>query len=380
MTSPPRIAVFGAGIVGVRATRELLTPSPDGSRAVSEVTLVSRRPDRLEQLVSSFGSSVRLVSAEQTDPAVDADVVIVARAADEQLGVAERALRSGAHVVTTCDAPDPVEALLALDHLARSVGRALVIGAAMSPGLSCLLVRHAAGLLDEVDEVHVAREGAGGPACARQRLRALRGTATEWRDGAWVRRGGFSGRELCWFPDPIGAHDCYRAELAEPLLLVDAFPSLDRATARLAASRLDRTLVPVPVLVGPPVEGKPGAVRVEVRGRRGRGRESVVYGALDRPSVASGATAAVAALAVAGDGPFWSPARGARAGAHGLGAVTDPLPLLRELARRGVRAAAFEGSEELPRSSPDQRDADGGVAESVQVSEQGTDTTTQSDI
>src|SRR5690606_16774886 len=115
---------------------------------------------------------------------------------------------------------------------------------AMSPGLSCLLVRHAAGTLDQVDEIHVSRHGAAGPACARQRLRALRGTAVDWRDGAWVRRPGFSGRELSWFPDPIGARDCYRADLAEPALLVPSFPGVQRVTARLAASRRDRAFAP----------------------------------------------------------------------------------------------------------------------------------------
>ena len=53
-------------------------------------------------------------------------------------------------------------------------------------------------------------------------------------------------------------------------------------------------------------------------------------------AVASGAVAAVAARAV-GDGTI------ARHGAFGLAAVEDPLPLLNDLADRGVRAAAFEG-------------------------------------
>lgn len=327
--------MVGAGIVGVRAARELLGPRPGAPVPVGHVTLVSRRADRLEQLATTFGSSVHLVSAEQSEPELDADVVILARPATEQVEVAERALSAGAHVVATADDPEAVEALLALDPLARRAGRSLVVGAAMSPGLSCLLARHAAGLLDAVDEVHVARDGAGGPACARQRLRALRGTATEWRDGAWVRRGGFSGRELCYFPDPIGALDCYRAALAEPAVLVDAFPAAERVTARLAASRLDRALVPLPVLVGPPVEGRPGALRVEVRGTRDGAREVIVYGVLDRPSVAAAAVAAVAAIA-ATEGALPT-------GAHGLAAVQDPVPLLRELARRGVRAAVFEG-------------------------------------
>ena len=38
----------------------------------------------------------------------------------------------------------------------------------------------------------------------------------DWRDGGWVSRTGGSGRELCWFPDPVGGRDCYRAARARP--------------------------------------------------------------------------------------------------------------------------------------------------------------------
>ncbi|MHB1140095.1 MAG: saccharopine dehydrogenase family protein, partial [Microthrixaceae bacterium] len=208
------------------------------------------------------------------------------------------------------------------------------------PGRSCLRVRHAAELLDRVDEVHVARHGAAGPGCARQRLRALRGTALDWRDGEWVRRPGFSGRELSWFPDPIGARDCYRAALADPLVLVPALAGVRRVTARLAANRRDRALAPFPVLWPPPVEGGLGAVRVELRGDRGGVRQTVVYGVLDRPAVAGAATAAVAALAVsAGD---------QGTGASGVAGMRRSTPMLIELARRGVRAAVFEGALAAP--------------------------------
>jgi hypothetical protein len=167
-------------------------------------------------------------------------------------------------------------------------------------------------------------------------LRALRGTALDWRDGEWVRRPGFSGRELNWFPDPVGGRDCYRAELAEPLLLHPALPDAQRVTARLAASRRDRALAPFPVLLPPPVEGGLGAVRVELRGARGGERATVVYGALDRPAIAAGAVAAVAgADLLAGHG---------RPGVTGLAGTGRHLELLRELARRGVRAAVFEGA------------------------------------
>jgi CTP:molybdopterin cytidylyltransferase MocA len=88
----------------------------------------------------------------------------------------------------------------------------------------------------------------------------------------------------------------------------------------------------------PHPEGALGAVRVEVRGLRGPARDAVVFGAIDRPALAAGTVAAVAA-AWAADG------RLARSGAAGLAELVDePVPFLRELSRRGVRAAVFEGS------------------------------------
>lgn len=336
MSTRGRLAVIGAGIVGARVARELLTPLADGNRPGLGMTVLTRRGERREQLARSFGheASVHLADGEALPDRVE--VVVVATAAGEQLELVRRLVEQGRHVVSTSDDPDEVAALLALDATARARGVSVLAGAAMSPGLSCLLVAHGATLLDRVDEVHVARHGVAGPACARQRLRALRGTALDWRDGEWVRRPGFSGRELNWFPDPVGGRDCYRAELAEPLLLHPALPDAQRVTARLAASRRDRALAPFPVLLPPPVEGGLGAIRVELRGARGGERATVVYGALDRPAIAAGAVAAVAAAdLLAGHG---------RPGVVGLAGTGRHLELLRELARRGVRAAVFEGA------------------------------------
>jgi hypothetical protein len=337
MTLAGRVAVLGAGIVGVRVARELLTPMADGAAPTEGVVLVTRRADRRDQLARSFGASAQVLAdtGRGVELPDDVRVVVVARAAGEHLDLVRAQLDAGRHVVSTSDDPDEVTALLDLGDWADAVGCTLAVGVAMSPGLSCLLAAHAATLLDRVDEVHVARHGVAGPACARQRLRALRGTALDWRDGDWVRRPGFSGRELNWFPDPVGGRDCYRAELAEPLVLHPALPTAQRVTARLAASRRDRALAPFPVLVPPPVEGGVGAVRVEVRGELGGARATVVYGALDRPAVASGAVAAVTAVeALAGH---------LRPGAAGLAASGRHLPMLAELARRGVRSAVFEG-------------------------------------
>jgi hypothetical protein len=204
--------------------------------------------------------------------------------------------------------------------------------------LSCLLARHAAADLTAVDEIHVAKAGTGGPACARSHHRSLRLPMREWRDGAFAQRRSGSGRELCWFPEPIGGLDCYRAAVADATLLHAAFPSAARVTARVAATRRDRVTSRLPMLRPPHAEGELGAVRVEVRGWRGAVTDTRVLGAIDRPAFAAGTVAAVAAR--------WTVAgRFRRAGAGGLAdLVAEPVQFLTELSDLGVRAAVFEGS------------------------------------
>ena len=75
--------------------------------------------------------------------------------------------------------------------------------------------------------------------------------------------------------------------------------------------------------------------------RRDHARALVVYGVIERTAVAAGTVLAVTAAALAGALPEVAP--GDTPGATGLGAVVKSAPFLAELARRGVKAAAFEG-------------------------------------
>ena len=197
---------------------------------------------------------------------------------DPQHEAARVYLEAGCAVVTTSDDAADVESLLALERLAARRGRPFVVGAAASPGLTGLLARLAADELDTVDEIHVAFHGTGGPACARQHHAALGSLSRVWYDGAWQERPGGTGRELCWFPDPVGAHDCYRAALPDPLLLHRAFPEASRVTARMTATRRDRLTARLPMLRPPHPEALEGSVRVEVRGPAAEARGAVLLG------------------------------------------------------------------------------------------------------
>jgi saccharopine dehydrogenase-like NADP-dependent oxidoreductase len=319
--------VAGAGAVGARAARQLLSSLP-----VSSVSIFDPDPIQRDAVITALGVAVAVDGDDQQAP-----VVLLAGPRGTHLDTARAAVLRGASVVSASDDSGDVRSLLALDDLARDHGVSVVVGAGFAPGLACLLAQHGAAAFDEVDEIHVAKVGTGGPACAAQHHHALVGRAFDWRDGTWVQTRAGSGRELAWFPDPIGAHDCYRAALPDTMLLVRAFPGIARVTARMAANRRDRVTAHLPMLRRPHPEGGVGALRVELRGRRGEGRAVQVLGAIDRPALAAGVVAALCCVAAA-TGSL------RRTGAGGVAEMTDALPMMTELAERGVKAATFEGA------------------------------------
>lgn len=323
-----RVAVVGLGALGTRAARQLASTDE-----VDQVVLADQSPTRVDEVAGSLGA--RSEAAASPEAAIEgADVVVLAGPVGTHLPLAAELVGQSIPVVSSSDDLDEARALLDLGPEAEARGIAVAVGAGFSPGLTCVLARFAADRLDRVDEIHVAHLGTGGPACARQHHAALRGEALDWRDGGWHRRAGGSGRELSWFPEPIGAADCYRAALPDALLLVPAFPGVGRVTARLAATRRDRLTSRLPMLRRPHPEGGLGAVRVEVRGRDEHGIAVEILGAMDRPGVAGGAVAALAAVELGAR-------RHLAPGAAGLADLVAPKPFLAELAKRGVKVASF---------------------------------------
>lgn len=310
---------------------------------VDGVTLVDPTPGRRFQGFRDR-PKVNLVEGSTANPPAGVfaghDVVVLA-AAKELWPAGEAALEAGAHVVTTCDDPALVRRLLSLDSHAQERGLTVAVGAAMSPGLTCVLAAFLAQKMQRVSEIHVARFGTGGNACAHRHHDALAAMTVDWREGGWRRQPGGSGRELVWFPEPIGGRDCYRAAMAEPLLLAPAFPGVARVTTRLAATRRDRFTAWLPMLRRPHIEGQPGAVHAEVRGWIDGVPVDRAVGAYARPARAAGAVAATAAL-WAGSG------RMTHAGAGGLaGLIDDPGRFLHHVAGYGVALSTFEGSADI---------------------------------
>lgn len=280
------IAVIGAGIVGGRVVRQLAT---DG---LSVLVFDQRRDVRASFTSIPFAEEV--VDLSTLDPRRTPVIVLATTA--EQHDLASAFIEHGHHVVTTSDSVVDVRRILELNPRATELGVSIVVGAAASPGLTGLLARELSARVDHVDEIHVAFHGTGGPECAKQHHRALAGEALGWHDGAWLKRPGGSGRDLLWFPEPIGGKDCYRAELVDPLLLHDMFPTTTRISARMSANRRDRMTSRLPMLSPPHSEGGLGGVRVEVRGSHAGERVTEVAGVAERTGIIAAAVAASTAV------------------------------------------------------------------------------------
>jgi hypothetical protein len=265
-----------------------------------------------------------------------ADIVVLA-CPGPHAAVAAGLLARGTHVVSTSGGAEDVRELLDLDAAARERGATLVVGSSVSPGLSGLLAAQLVARMSSCDELHVAVHGTAGPACAREHHKALAGWAVGWHDGQWIERAAGSGRELCWFPEPVGARDCYRADLADPMLLHRSYPAVERISARRSATRRDRLTARLPMLSPPHVEGGIGAVRVEARGRDDAGARSThVIGVAELIGTAAAATAAAMAAYIAEDG--------AQPGVITTSDTNLPAAaILRNVLRYGVRLQEFTG-------------------------------------
>ena len=285
--------------------------------------------DRLRRLAS--------VSHQVLEHDLPAEIVVLAMGGAHASRAAEL-VRSGVHVVSTSGALDDVRAMLDLDDEARAAGSTLVVGAAVSPGLSGLLARYLVAEMTGCDELHIALHGTAGPACAREHHDALAGWSVGWHDDDWIERSpAGSGRELCWFPEPVGARDCYRAGIPDPVLLHRGFPTVRRISARVSATRRDRLTARFPMLSPPHREGGVGALRVEARGHDAEGaRVTSIVGIAELIGTAASAVAAA----------FVDHVATGRAPAGVVTSADRDVPageLLRAVGRGGVRVQSFTG-------------------------------------
>ncbi|MDG2353145.1 MAG: hypothetical protein P8L35_10105 [Acidimicrobiales bacterium] len=325
-----RALILGAGAVGTKVAQQLLS-----SNTVDKILLRDIAPEKLGIASKTLGSRVE-VEHFPFPQNMDADVVVVASPRGTQLEAVKKAISLRRPTVVVSDGLSETVSILNLEKEAFELGVPVVVGTGFAPGLSCVLSAYGKTLLEQTEEIHVSKMGTGGPACALVHHRALSRMSFGWREDKWDKRLGGSGRELLWFPEPVGPQDCYHAALSDPILLHNAFPDVSRISAKMAATRRDRFTAFFPMLTPPHNEGGIGAIRVELRGTKNGVQENIVLGVSEHPASAA---ATVTALTT----EYLLKQKINLNHMSTLALIVEPSEFLSELTKRSIAVEIFEG-------------------------------------
>ncbi|MBT94967.1 MAG: hypothetical protein CL431_03250 [Acidimicrobiaceae bacterium] len=323
------IGILGLGAVGLQLLQRVQTSLPQIPIFVSGSDREKVPPQMKSQ------SAIRFCANGEKIEDQNISLLVLACSSGQHLQTTQRAIRRGISVISISNKVSDVTGLLKLEDDAKETGASLVIGASFSPGLTCALVDFASKELDYVDEIHIAKDGTGGPSCAKQHHRSMKRASIDWWDGKWVRRPGGSGRELIWFPEPIAGADCYRAALPDAIILKPLFPSTSRITARVSATRQDRFTSWLPMLTPPHRDGGVGAVRVEVRGGLENQRITKVLGAVSAPSTATAIVAEVLCE--------MHQMNELKNKVGGVASICDSSVFLKNIKKKGIQILEFDG-------------------------------------
>jgi lysine 6-dehydrogenase len=334
-----RIVLIGCGFHGRGIAYQLAASAPD-----IHLQLLDRDEERAAAVGRKAGEAWGTIDVTDRQRLRDAlaGAHLVVNAVGPYhltaLGVIEAAIDTGVHYVDMNDDHEVAEAVLvdpSWDERARRAGVTVLIDCGVVPGLSGLLVRHAADQLDRTKGVVIrfgwnySREY---PAAIQHFLRINSGDGPQYVDGRLVRMRPFDGREEVEFQHPVGKAVVYYTGVPDPVAIARFIPGVQQAAAKGAfyqeqANRLVEDLVrwgftsyerPAPGMPSPmeylmaylgspqgaaifdiPRRDLPLAVRAEVSGSREGRPMTIQYEAHDHTRRATTTFTALAALAVA---------------------------------------------------------------------------------
>jgi saccharopine dehydrogenase-like NADP-dependent oxidoreductase len=234
-----KIVMLGAGFHGRGIAFHLA-----GSQPTIDLTVL----DRDEERASEVGRKARVPSGtvDVADPSALRDAIagsdLVVNAVGPYhrtaLDVVEAALDAGVHYVDMNDDHEVAEALLldpSWEDRASAAGVTVLIDCGVVPGLSGLLVRHAAEELDETERAMVRfawNYNRNYPAAIQHFLRINSGAGPQYVDGRHVRMAPFAGREEVTFEEPIGTIPLYFTGVPDPVAVARFIPGIQEATAK----------------------------------------------------------------------------------------------------------------------------------------------------
>ena len=235
-----KIIVLGAtGMMGRRAA-EAFARSPE----VSRLTLTGRNLAKVQALAEELGGPTQAVEVDARDHHKLVESIQGHDIAAGSIGpfylyeapIAKAAIEAGAHYVSICDDHDATLDVFELDDAAKKHGVTVLTGAGWTPGLTNLMAKKGAGLLDEAKEVHVSWAGSyadsDGYAVQLHLLHILTGHVPTFKHGALTKIRAGTEPKTVHFPAPIGPVQVRHTGHPEPLTIPRYIPGLEHVTLK----------------------------------------------------------------------------------------------------------------------------------------------------
>lgn len=322
------IALGGAGDMGSRAVKELAREDE-----VTELMIADYDEEKANMLALEVGSSCKAMKIDANNASELARAIEGYDVAMSAIGpfykyerkVAQGALEAGVNYISICDDYDAASAVFELDGEAKKKGLTVLTGVGWTPGMSNVMARKGAGLLDEVDEIAVAWGGSAsdseGYAVVLHTIHIFTGFVPSFQNGRWKMVAAGTDKERVLFPEPMGEIYVYHLGHPEPVTIPRFIPAktvtlkgglmeqeLNEVAIALAKLRLTSTvgrkdyvgklikfLAPVLYKLGQP-EYPVSAIRVDVTGTKKGKRRHFTYGAADHMNNLTGVPLAIGAL------------------------------------------------------------------------------------
>lgn len=232
-----RALVLGCGEMGRTAVRDLYEYGP-----FDELVVATRSVDKAETVLGELHGCSTELECLQIDMTRDQPMLVdLLRTADVavncigpnylyEVPIARAAIDAGTNLVDINDDFETTFEMLELSDQAAEAGVTIVLGLGASPGLTNVLVRAAAGRMDEVEEIRttwmMCAADPGGLALSRHLIHSLSHRAlTVFEGGFREKQSLVDGAEIGRLPPPFEGVAVFHVGHPEPITLSRTFPS-----------------------------------------------------------------------------------------------------------------------------------------------------------
>jgi saccharopine dehydrogenase (NAD+, L-lysine-forming) len=221
---------LGCGEMGKVAIKDLLDYGEFDEVIICDIDI-----KKAEKFVKKLKSEKTVLSAKFVNVTDKKKLVSLMSGADVTLScvgpfykfalpVVKAAIEAKVNLVDICDDYDSTIKVLELDAAAKDAGITIISGLGVSPGATNILVKAAAEMLDEPQEVHISlllgAPDLGGIAEIAHRFHSMYGEVPTFQNGRYVKVRAFvDGRETVEFPKPFGKFEVFHIGHPEPLTI-----------------------------------------------------------------------------------------------------------------------------------------------------------------